>query len=108
MLFNVTGPTTHQSPVTNRPACMGAVNVQVTPYCVMAFRAGGLQASGGLVDPENHDIVRVLIGCKDELPRGIDAEVPRCLAACGLVAGGGGLAGLTVDREDRQAVVPAV
>jgi hypothetical protein len=30
-----TGPTTHQSPVTNWPQSAGALKVQVMPYCVM-------------------------------------------------------------------------
>jgi pimeloyl-ACP methyl ester carboxylesterase len=37
-LLIVTGPTTHQSPVTNRPARTGSAKVQVTPYWVMEWR----------------------------------------------------------------------
>ena len=41
----VTGPTTHQSPVTNRPTRAGLANIHVMPYWVIVFFDAGAARS---------------------------------------------------------------
>src|SRR4051794_10072372 len=68
----------------------------------------GRQASRLQVDPEDRDVVRVLVRGQEVVAGGIDAEVARRLPARGLVAGRGEVAGLRIDGEDGDAVVTPV
>ena len=69
---------------------------------------GGGETTGLRIDFEDDHRATVLIGGQEVGSRWIDAEIARGLAPGGLVAGGGQQSRDGVDREDRDAVVPAV
>lgn len=62
----------------------------------------------GRVDQEGHDIVRILVRRKQELPTRSDLEPARLIPATGDMVQDSQLATLRVDRETGKAVMPAV
>jgi hypothetical protein len=70
--------------------------------------AGELEFAGILIDAEYGHIVGLLVGSKEKLPGGVDAEVSRSRSPGRLVAKRGQLPVLLVDPEHGDAVVAAV